>query len=127
MKPRTVLLAALAPLAACAPAAESEPPASRAPAATVTGEPVSCIDASRIDNTRVWDDATIDFEMLNNTTYRNTLPVSCPSLGFEERFGYKLSTGHLCSGDIIHVLYSDGREGAACGLGKFVPVKVEKH
>jgi hypothetical protein len=86
------------------------------------GKPVSCIMPSRIRNTRVLDDKTIDFEMLNGDVYRNTLPNSCPSLGFEERFSYQLSTSQLCSVDIITVLQSGGpglMRGASCGLGEF--------
>lgn len=86
------------------------------------GEPVDCIMPSRVRNTRVLDDKTIDFEMANGDVYRNTLPNSCPSLGFEERFSYQLSTSQLCSVDIITVLQSGGpglMRGASCGLGEF--------
>jgi hypothetical protein len=85
------------------------------------GEPVDCITPHMVRSTHVRDDRTIDFEMNNRTIYRNTLPYSCPSLGFEERFAYKLSTSQLCSVDIITVLQSFGgglSQGASCGLGK---------
>ncbi|MGE4411413.1 MAG: hypothetical protein AB7D33_12680 [Sphingobium sp.] len=92
------------------------------------GEPVSCITPSNIRSTHVIDDQTIDFEMAGGTIYRNKLPYSCPSLGFEERFAYKLSTNQLCSVDIITVLHSFGSgglsQGASCGLGMFQ--KMEK-
>ncbi|MCP5399149.1 MAG: hypothetical protein H6921_07580 [Sphingomonas sp.] len=94
------------------------------------GEPVNCIMPSRIRSTHVRDDQTIDFEMNNGKIYRNTLPYSCPSLGFEERFSYKLSTSQLCSVDIIYVLHNYGgslSQGAGCGLGQFQPMeKAEK-
>lgn len=93
------------------------------------GEPVNCITAHRIDYTRVKDDKTIDFYMLGNDIYRNTLPHKCPSLGFEERFSYKLSTSQLCSVDIIYVLHSFGgglQQGAGCGLGQFQPMEKVK-
>lgn len=86
------------------------------------GEPVSCIQPSRIRTTHVIDDQTIDFTMINGDVYRNKLPYSCPGLGFEERFAYKLSTNNLCSVDIITVLQSGGlglMQGASCGLGSF--------
>lgn len=95
------------------------------PAATVIGEPVSCIQTSRIQTTRVHDDRTIDFHMAGGTVYRNTLPNRCPSLGFEERFSYATTSGQLCDVDVITVLDSDGQRGAGCGLGKFVPVQLE--
>lgn len=92
------------------------------------GEPVSCILPHNVRSTNVIDDQTIDFKMLNGDVYRNKLPYSCPSLGFEERFAYKLSTSQLCSVDIITVLHSFGpgglSQGASCGLGKFQ--KMEK-
>ena len=89
------------------------------------GEPVSCIQPSRIRSTNVRDDQTIDFTMINGDVYRNKLPYRCPGLGFEEKFAYKLSTNDLCSVDIITVLQSGGMglmQGASCGLGSFQTV-----
>jgi hypothetical protein len=97
------------------------------PAATPTGEPVNCVSISRIRETRVHGDSTIDFIMNGGKVFRNTLPNSCPSLGFEERFLYKTSTSELCSVDIITVLQSPGTSrGASCGLGQFQPVALVK-
>jgi hypothetical protein len=86
------------------------------------GEPIDCIMPSRLRSTDVRDDRTIDFVMDNGDVYRNTLPNNCPSLGFEERFSYKLSTSQLCSVDSITVLQTAGggfMQGPSCGLGKF--------
>jgi hypothetical protein len=91
------------------------------------GKPIDCITPYMLRSTHVRDDQTIDFEMNNGTIYRNKLPYSCPGLGFEERFAYKLSTSQLCSVDIITVLQSLGgglSQGASCGLGEFQ--KMEK-
>jgi hypothetical protein len=94
------------------------------------GEPVSCIQLNTIRNSNVRDDRTIDFETNGRKVYRNTLPNSCPGLGFEQRFAYKTSTSQLCSVDIITVLQSAGSglmQGASCGLGTFQPMeKVKK-
>ena len=119
--PVAIALVALS-LAACAaePARER---VVRAPAAEVVGEPVSCIQTSRIQNTRVRDDYTIDFEMAGDQVYRNTLPNRCPSLGFEERFAHTSTTGQLCNVDVVTVLQSGGTRRASCGLGPFVPVR----
>lgn len=90
------------------------------------GKPVNCVHIRQIRNTEVRDDKTIDFHMLGGKIYRNTLPHSCPSLGFEEKFMYKTSLSQLCSVDIITVLHSAGGgvdRGASCGLGKFQPMK----
>lgn len=95
----------------------------RAPGAVAVGPAVDCVDTSRIDTTEAHDDYTIDFKMVDNTVYRNTLTNRCTGLGFEERFGYETSIGRLCSIDTITVLYADGGRGATCGLGNFVPVR----
>jgi hypothetical protein len=95
------------------------------PDATPVGDAVSCVQLRNIQSTRVHGDSVIDFHMNGGKVYRNTLPNSCPSLGFEERFLYKTSLSQLCSVDIITVLQSPGlSQGASCGLGKFQPVKL---
>lgn len=95
------------------------------PEATPIGDPVSCVQLRSIQSTSVHGDSVIDFHMNGGKVYRNTLPNSCPSLGFEERFLYKTSLSELCSVDIITVLQSPGlSQGASCGLGKFQPVKL---
>jgi hypothetical protein len=124
-------LAAIAALAltGCKDTAQSAPKPSKAPAAKVVGAGVSCIPIVSIRSSRVHDDSTIDFEMGGGKVYRNTLPNSCPSLGFEEAFTYETSLSQLCSSDIIYVLQRTGselRRGAGCGLGQFVPVELEK-
>ena len=97
------------------------------PEATPDGKPISCVQTTNIRSTSVHGDSVIDFHMNNGKVYRNTLPNSCPSLGFEERFLYKTSTSQLCSVDIITVLQSPGlSQGASCGLGQFQPVKIVK-
>lgn len=129
IRPFIIVLAAL-PLAACL---QDTPPGSdgqgaarnvRAPQATVVGEPINCLSVSRIDGTDVHDDYTIDFEMRDNTVYRNTLPARCNGLGFEQRFGYDLRGTQLCSTDVIRVLDPDGTTVSTCGLGQFVPVEL---
>ena len=88
------------------------------------GKPESCIQISSIRETRVRDDRTIDFYTNGRRVYRNSLPQSCPSLGFEERFSYTTSLSQLCSTDIITVLYEAPlMRGASCGLGSFQPIE----
>ena len=95
------------------------------PEATVAGDAIRCVPLRNIRSTKVHGDSTIDFHMNSGKVYRNTLPNSCPSLGFEESFLYKTSLSQLCSVDIITVLQSPGlSQGASCGLGKFQPVKL---
>jgi hypothetical protein len=97
------------------------------PEATLTGAPVSCISLHQIRESRVRSDSVIDFRTGGNKWYRNTLPHSCPSLGFEERYMYQTSLSQLCSVDVITVLYSSPMmRGASCGLGKFQPVELVK-
>ncbi|WP_323810373.1 hypothetical protein [Sphingobium baderi] len=90
------------------------------------GDPVDCVQIVAIQSTNVRDDRTIDFVMNGRKVYRNTLPNSCPSLGYEKRFSYATSLSQLCSVDIITVLQSSGpdlQRGASCGLGKFQPMQ----
>ena len=123
--------AALAMLAlpGCQPSAQSSPKPSRAPAARVVGDAQNCIPLNQIRTSRVHDDSTIDFETSGKRLYRNTLPNSCPGLGFEESFIYETSLSQLCNVDIIYVLQRTGsmlQRGAGCGLGKFVPIELVK-
>lgn len=119
------LMLALAPAAVAV--AKSPKPDPYVP----SGKPVDCLQTISIRSTNVRDDRTIDFITSGNKIYRNSLPNSCPSLGFERRFLYKTSVNQLCSVDIITVLYNGGggglQQGPSCGLGKFQPMaKVSK-
>src|SRR6476469_716777 len=99
------------------------------PEATPSGDAVDCLYLPQIRETRVRSDNVIDFYTTGGKVYRNTLPGSCPSLGFEERFSYATSLSQLCSVDIITVLQTAGgslQRGASCGLGKFQPVQLAK-
>ncbi len=124
MKKLLVTTAALALSLTTAAAARDR---NAVPDAVPDGKPVSCVQTTSIRSTSVHGDEVIDFHMTNSKVYRNTLPMSCPSLGFEERFLYKTSISQLCSVDIITVLQSPGlSQGASCGLGMFQPVKLTK-
>jgi hypothetical protein len=94
-------------------------------AARPVGKPESCIPIAQIRESRVRDDSTIDFYTVGRRVYRNVLPHSCPSLGFEKAFSYATSLSQLCSTDIITVLHQGGGRvrGASCGLGQFQPVE----
>ena len=99
------------------------------PEAKPVGEAKSCLSLTSIRESRVRSDKIIDFRTNGNKWYRNELPHSCPSLGFEERFLYRTSQSELCSVDIITVLHQYGSgldRGASCGLGKFQPVEIAK-
>lgn len=113
-------------IAACAPVESDEAFVSDGPAVRVVGEAQSCVTITQIRSSKVRDDRTIDFEMTGDKVYRNTLPRSCPRLGFEEAFTYSTSLSRLCNTEIIYVLETVGgdvRRGAGCGLGDFVPVE----
>jgi hypothetical protein len=120
--PAAILLPALVALGGCAAETDREQRV-RAPAADVVGEPINCIQTRNIRSSTVHDDFTIDFEMLGGQVLRNTLPNRCPSLGFERRFAHSSTTGNLCNVDTVTVLDSNGRSGASCGLGQFVPIR----
>lgn len=118
-------------LAACSPdpaaqAARAQAEIAKAPAVTVAGPAVSCINRSQVRNTVIRSDRVIDFEMLGGQVYRNTLQSSCPGLGFDRAITYETSIDQLCRPQIIYVLQNFGgnlQRGAGCSLGDFVPVK----
>ena len=123
----TITVALALSAVACVPAPDSAEVASRVPAATVIGEPISCLNTSRIRDTQVHDDRTIDFTTIDGKVYRQTLPYPCSGLGFDERFSYRSTNGQLCSSDTITVLQSGGGvPGPTCGLDRFVPIRLEK-
>ena len=112
-------------LAACTPAERDENFVSKAPAASVVGEPETCITTSRIRSQTVHDDRTIDFRV-GSKIYRNTLRASCSRLGFEEAITYDSYGSQLCRQQIVYVLESIGgniQRGAPCSLGDFVPIE----
>jgi hypothetical protein len=115
-------------LAAAAAIAPADARPRETPIATPAGKPVDCLSLNQIRETRVRDDSVIDFYASGGKVYRNTLPNSCPGLGFDEGFSYQTSIGRLCSLDIITVLRRAGglQRGASCGLGKFQPVTLAK-
>lgn len=130
--PAVIPLAALLLLGACQDPSSSRAPyrADRVPPAKVTGLAEACIPLRQFSETRVRDGRTIDF--LGGTGqrgWRNTLPQSCPGLASEQAFSFNTSLSQLCSTDIIRVLQRTGPElspGAACGLGKFVPIELTR-
>jgi hypothetical protein len=129
MNARACCLLALAPLALAGCTAEN--PAKRpavAPAATIVGEPQSCVPLAQIRETKIRDDWTIDFIGSADRAWRNTLTSRCPGLRSENAFTYETSLSQLCSSDIVYVLRTTPRpeRGAGCGLGQFVPVRIEK-
>jgi hypothetical protein len=95
------------------------------PAATPVGAPVSCLRMNTVRETRVRSDEVIDFYTYGNKVYRNTLPIGCPQLGFEQRFVHKTSIDEYCSLDMITVLTEPNlSQGATCGLGQFQQVQL---
>ncbi|MHA6718833.1 DUF6491 family protein [Sphingomonas sp. RS6] len=124
---RTMLVAAALPLLAAPAAAGPQKQQGAVPAATPAGKPVSCLSLSRIRDTKVRDDRTIDFVTSGGQVYRNTLPNACPQLGFEKRFAYQTTLNQICSVDLITVLIPpDLSRGVTCGLGEFQPVTLAK-
>ncbi len=126
---RKFSLIVIASLLAGGSAATAKREMNQVPAATEIGAPLSCLQLHNIQESRVRNDRVIDFRTSGKKWYRNTLPYSCPSLGFEEAFSYSTSLSQLCSVDIITVLNRTGgglNSGASCGLGQFQPVELSK-
>ncbi len=97
-----------------------------APALSQTSEPAlpetrNCLQLMQIRSNNVVDGQTIDFQLRDGSVWRNRLPRSCPTLGFNQAFSYSTSIPQLCNVDIIRVIVqgNPGIIGASCGLGKF--------
>ena len=129
---RHLAIAASIVIAACAPmgttSSRKEARQAALAGARPVGPPIDCLNLTQIRSTRVRSDSVIDFEMAGGEIYRNTLPISCPSLGFEERFAYATSLSRLCSVDTITVLHAagGGARGATCGLGSFQKIELPR-
>lgn len=119
MKRRPILLAVLT-MTASACAAPATDPAARPATGTMTE--MSCIDTSRIADTVVRDDRTIDFVLqeASRPVFRNILAQDCPLLGIERTFAWESTGNRLCRGNPIQVL-QNGRPipGPTCALGRF--------
>jgi len=124
---RRLVLPLLLALAACSQERPAERPAV-SPAARITGEAVSCIPLAQISETRVRDDWTIDFLSTGKRGWRNSLTARCPGLRSNDAITYETSLSQLCSTDIVYVLETvpAPRRGAACSIGKFVPVELDR-
>ena len=112
-------------LAAAAPAVARD----KAPVGHVTGPAVDCINRNQIRDTVRPDDRTIFFRVGSNRWYRNDLPQSCPRLDdLGTAISYKVTTGQLCSVDIVNIVDTTSGIGTlgACGLGKFTPFERDK-
>lgn len=98
------------------------PALAQTPAAPATPAPIrDCLSLAQIQSSNVVDDQTIDFRLRDGSTWRNRLPYSCPTLGFERAFSYSTSIPQLCHVDMIRVIVQSNpsMQGASCGLGKF--------
>lgn len=115
------LLAAFLFLAACAGSSEE---ATERSVWVADGPPTNCITKSQIRRTRVIDDRTIDFEMTGNRVYRNTLPVRCFGLGFNQSVRTNSRGAWLCSSNTITPRSgTGGGRDPSCQLGQFQPIK----
>src|SRR3546814_1872221 len=81
---------------------------SRVVDATPVGEPQNCVNLANIRESRVLSNQVIDFHLRDGRVMRNTLPHSCPQLGFERAFSYETSLSQLCNVDIITVIVQAG-------------------
>jgi uncharacterized protein DUF6491 len=126
MKPLLPALAAAFVLGGCAQGSTERQEADRRALAEArpVGEPVDCVDLSRIGHTRVRDNRTVDFHMRGREVYRNRLRHECSGLAFEDSFAYRTSLGRLCSVDLITVTRSGGA-GPTCALGSFQRIETQ--
>lgn len=112
-------------LAACAPIGGDAADQAAIVEARAVGEPVDCIETSRIDYTRVRSNQVVDFYMDGTDVFRNTLPTACEGLNFRDDFTYTSTNGRICSIDRITVRNPGGVPGPTCGIGAFQPIETD--
>lgn len=115
----STLLALLAPVAA-----EARPDNSpdRALAGRTPGNPVTCIDLTRIDDSQTYESGAILYRMRGGPDYLNTPPGCAGTLRSDSLLVMRTPGTQLCRGDIVEVRdrMSPIPHGS-CGLGDFVP------
>ena len=124
-----ILCAAPMALAACTQGEPANAPPVT-PAAVAVGPAQDCLPITQYSTTRIRDDRTIDFiGGVGNKVWRVTLPNRCSGLKSADTFTFETSLSRLCKQDIIYPLHQYGnnlQRGAGCGMGEFVPVKLER-
>ncbi|WP_106640112.1 hypothetical protein [Allosphingosinicella vermicomposti] len=91
----------------------------------VAGEPVSCIDHSRIRSSRIIDGTAIVYQ-IGNTMYVNR-PVGAEALDDWDVLVTRLHGSKLCDRDIVRLVDPNSRMlSGAVSLGEFVPYKKVK-
>ena len=124
-----ILCAAPVALAACTQGEPANAPPVT-PAAVAVGPAQDCLPITQYSTTRIRDDRTIDFiGGAGNKVWRVTLPNRCSGLKSADTFTFETSLPQLCKQDIIYPLQQFGnnlQRGAGCGMGEFVPVKLER-
>jgi len=81
------------------------------------GDTVTCLDTVRLKESRILDNQTIAFKMLDGTMYLNRLTAPCPGLYISGGFSYESSLPKLCVHDIITVVEKGSTIGSSCLLG----------
>lgn len=125
MRSALTLLASFS-IAGCA----TEQPRPAGSEATVRGEPLNCIDVTRVAGRRAEGKRALVFEMSDGTIYRNDLPEACPGIERASAFGTLAIDpveSRLCRNDLVRVydpadLTTGGIKSAPrCRLGSFTP------
>lgn len=118
----------LVSLAASAPAAPRLSPdqrLARAVEGRVAGEPVSCIDHSRIRSSRIIDGTAIVYNV-GNVMYVNR-PAGAETLDDWDVLVTRLYGSKLCDRDIVRLVDPNSRMlSGVVSLGEFVPYKKVK-
>ncbi|HVI99745.1 MAG TPA: hypothetical protein VM657_11850 [Sphingomonas sp.] len=87
------------------------------------GEPVTCIDQTRVHNVHKFAGAII-YEYSPREKYRNNVSDGCFGLSRGDIIVTRTPTSQLCRGDIIKTVSPGSRmPSGSCGLGDFIPYK----
>ena len=96
-------------------------------AGKVPGDPVSCINTSRIRSSKHIGDQTLLYEVSSKLVYRNDPVGGCNGLDFGRALITRTPSTQLCAGDIARVAdLQTGMETGGCAFSKWVPYRTER-
>jgi hypothetical protein len=122
-----ILTTALILALASSPAIARAPSMDKTLAGRTPGAPTSCIIQSQIDQTTIFDEGAILYEMKSGPDYLNTPKPRCANLRSDRFIVSHTYSNQLCSGDILQLHDQGGGIGVgSCPLGDFVPYPKRK-
>ena len=117
-----IAIAASGLIGAVAPAAPRKDALADALAGRVAGQPVECVEKSRLDGPQIIDEKTLIYRESGRRIWRNDLIGPCPGLRPMDTLIVDIYGSQLCRNDHFRALEPGTHiPGAYCRLGLFTP------